>query len=57
MAKTMQVKVVLEIRVYDDDDETVREAIKEAMHEAIESDEFEYEVEVVEEDEGARVWQ
>jgi len=51
MAKTLHVKVALEIRVPDDDDETVREAIKEAMQEALENDEFEYEEEIVEDEE------
>lgn len=47
--KTLEIKVKLEIRADADDESAVREEIKAAMQEAIDEDEFEFDMEEAEE--------
>lgn len=48
--KTLKVTVNLEIRADADDDEAIKEAVKDLLLESIEQDELEYDVEESDED-------
>lgn len=48
--KTYKVMVFLEIRAEDDDEDTMRSAIKDALQEAAEDDTFDYTAEEMDED-------